>query len=159
MTIEKDKPEIVINRGVSKLSAELEGITLPTDEEIANGLRAPDDVIARDNEGGDDDIIAFPAFGARRYKGQELMIEFRLKDGTYRALSYTYLVEASFCPQEGIVMLFVGHRVKIEGRNLKNIFNRLVRHEVSFVCEKDSFYDTGDKKEIFVSVVDIQENQ
>lgn len=158
MTTEKDKPEIVINRGVSKLSAELEGISLPTDEELENGLRAPDEVIARDNEGGDEEIIAYPAFGARRYKGQELMIEFRLKDGTYRALAYTYLVEVSFCPKEGIVMLFVGHQVRIEGRNLLPVFKRLLRHEVNFVCEKDDFYDTGDKKEVFIGLVDIQEN-
>jgi hypothetical protein len=159
MTIEKDKPEIVINRGVSNLSAELEGITLPTDEELENGLRAPDDVIARDNEGGDDEIIAYPAFGARRYKGQEVMVEFRLKDGKRRLLAYTYLVDVQFCPVEGITMIFAGYRVKIEGRNLISIFNRLKRHEVNFICEKDSFYDTGDKKEVFVSSVEIQENQ
>ena len=118
-----------------------------------------DEEIAGDNEGGDEEIIAYPAFGTRRSKGQEVMIEFRLKNGTYRALSYTYVVEISFCPQEGIKLLFVGHQVRIEGRNLKSIFNRLLRHEVNFVCEKDSFVDTGDEKEIFVSSIEIAENE
>jgi hypothetical protein len=159
MTIEKDKPEIVINRGVSNLSAELEGIILPTEEEMKNGLRAPDDVIAQDNTGGDDEIIAYPAFGARRYKGQEVMVEFRLKNGKRRLLAYTYLVDVQFCPDEGITMIFAGYRVKIEGRNLISIFNRLKRHEVNFVCEKDDFYDTGDKKEVFVSLISVEDKE
>lgn len=139
---EKDKPEIVVNRGVSRL----------TDDDTANQLQENDD-------GGDDEIIALPAFGARRYRGQEVMLECRLKDGTIQALAYTYLVKADFCPQKGISLAFVGHKVSIEGRNLSSVFKRLVRHEVNFICERDSFHDTGDQQEVFISSIAIEENQ
>jgi hypothetical protein len=55
--------------------------------------------------------------------------------------------------------MFVGHRVRIEGRNLSTLFDFLVRHAVNFVSEKDSFHDTGDEHEIFVSGIDITPNE
>jgi hypothetical protein len=146
---EKDKPEIVVNRGVSRLA----------DDEKTNHLQDSGDyLIAGENE-SDEEIIALSAFGVRRYRGQELMLECRLKDGTKQALAYTYLVKAVFCPEKGIVLDFVGHRVSIEGRNLLNIFKRLVRHEVNFICERESFHDTGDKNEVFVSDIEIVTNE
>ncbi len=149
---EKDKPEIVVNRGVSAVS-EPEKIIAALNDEVENILRLP---AAYD---GDEDIIAFPAFGARRFKGQELMIELRLRDGKKRALAYTYLVEVDYCPVEGIAMMFVGYKVRIEGRNLSTLFDFLVRHAVNFVCEKDSFHDTADEQEIFVSTIEITTNK
>jgi hypothetical protein len=149
---EKDKPEIVVNRGVSALS-EPEKIIAALNDEVENILHLPA------SYEGDEDIIAFPAFGARRLKGQELMIELRLKDGKKKALAYAYLVEVDYCPVEGITMIFVGHRVRIEGRNLSTLFDFLVRHAVNFVSEKDSFHDTGDDQEIFVSGIDITPNE
>lgn len=143
---EKDKPEIVVNRGVSRR----------VDDEKTNHLHGSDDLIAGEND-SDDDIIALPAFGVRRYRGQELMLECRLKDGTTQALAYTYLVKADFCPEKGITLAFVGHRVCIEGRNLSGVFKRLVRHEVNFICERDRFHDTGDEHEIFISSVAVEE--
>jgi len=148
---EKDKPEIVVNRGVSGLS-EPQSIIASINQDVENILRVP--VLD-----GDEDIIAFPAFGARRLKGQELMIEFRLKNGKKRALAYAYLVDVAFCPDEGITMMFTGYRVRIEGRNLLTVFDFLVRHAVNFVCEKDSFHDTGENQEIFISSIAIEERQ
>ena len=89
---EKDKPEIVVNRGVSGLS-EPQNIIASIHQEVENILRVPA------SYDGDEDIIAFPAFGARRLKGQELMIEFRLKNGRKRALAYAYLVDVEYCPE------------------------------------------------------------
>lgn len=143
---EKDKPEIVVNRGVSRLA----------DDGKAN--HQEDDGIAEENE-SDDEIIALSAFGVRRYRGQEVMLECRLKDGTVQALAYTYLVKADFCPEKGIILAFVGHRVGIEGRNLLNLFKRLVRHEVNFICEREGFHDTGDKQEVFVSDIEVVPNE
>jgi hypothetical protein len=143
---EKDKPEIVVNRSVSRLA----------DDGKTN--HQEDDGIAGNDE-SDDEIIALAAFGVRRYRGQELMLECRLKDGTTQALAYTYLVKADFCPEKGITLAFVGHQVSIEGRNLLSLFKRLVRHEVNFICERDEFHDTGDKQEVFVSSITVENKE
>jgi hypothetical protein len=89
----------------------------------------------------------FAAFGwLRGPAARVLMVEFRKKDGTVRALAYAYLFEALYDPSEGITLNFTGQKVRIVGRNLDaearptvRLFRGLLRHRVIYVKEADQF--------------------
>lgn len=67
----------------------------------------------------------------------ELMVQLRKKDGNCKALSYGYLISADFNPSQGIVLQFVGCRVRLVGRQLRPLMDRLVGHRVTWVQEED----------------------
>lgn len=152
MTIENEqpetlseKPEIVVNRGISKSSAAFEGMG------FAQGESARQENVQGQEE-EDEDIIAYPAYGVRR-KGVEYIIEFRSEGQHYSAISYGYLMEVSFSPQAGLSLLFTNHRVTVEGRNLLKIYKHLMKQEVSYVQQGP---DSGGETEIVVSAIKVE---
>lgn len=61
------------------------------------------------------------------------MVDFRLRQGDSLALPYGYLTEALFQPSDGILLRFVAHEVRIEGRNLRALYDALLWHKVTWV--------------------------
>ncbi|MEM8667414.1 MAG: hypothetical protein AAGG48_07860 [Planctomycetota bacterium] len=92
--------------------------------------------------GSDKDSPSYQAFGQApdNSAGFDLMLEFRWKDGSRRAIGYSYLVGIEFDNSSQIKIEFVGHSVKLRGRRLNDLFRRLMSHRVSFVCELDPVY-------------------
>lgn len=64
-----------------------------------------------------------------------VMVDFRKRTGDSIALPYSYLTEASFNASAGILLRFVGHDVRIAGRNLRALFDSLMWHKVTWIRE------------------------
>lgn len=92
-----------------------------------------------------DVTTAEPAAPAEPYshtspdRNQKVMLELRLQSGSAKALAYSYLVSADFDPH-GIRLDFTAYRVKIEGRNLRPLFDALVCQRVARVQEVEPLH-------------------
>lgn len=64
-----------------------------------------------------------------------VMVDFRVRTGDSIALPYSYLTEAKFNASSGILLRFVGHDVRIAGRNLRALFDSLREHKVTWIRE------------------------
>jgi hypothetical protein len=89
-----------------------------------------------------DDLGAFGLL--RGVQDRSLMLEMRLANGNSVAFSYSYLVQASFDPSVGMILLFGGKRVTIAGSNLNaefrpgiRLYEAMLRHRVPWVRETD----------------------
>ena len=65
------------------------------------------------------------------------MIELRAKTGNATALDYGWLAQVDFDPSVGITLHFDRLVVTIEGRNLRPLFDGIVRKRVLWVQEED----------------------
>ena len=68
------------------------------------------------------------------------MLEFRGNNGTAFALPYRQLESLAFDAVREIVLQFDEHRIEVTGRNLRPLFDRLLRQEVTFIGESDLDY-------------------
>ncbi len=93
---------------------------------VPNTMLAPEDAA----EG----YQAFKTGGDQRF---EVMVTFRLKQGNFRALGYSYLVGLDFNPSKQLVMEFTSLKVTITGRNLTPLFKALAAHKVMWIWEVD----------------------
>jgi hypothetical protein len=67
----------------------------------------------------------------------EVMVTFRLKNGNFRAMGYSYLTGLAFDPSKQLVMEFTSVKVTITGRNLTPLFKALASHKVVSIWEVD----------------------
>ncbi len=70
-------------------------------------------------------------------QGHEVMLDLRFRTGDRKALSYSYLVSVEFDRSKGVTLEFTGHRVEIRGRNLEDVYQRLLFHRAGFIAESD----------------------
>ncbi len=90
-----------------------------------------------------DELDDFGSFGyLRGVRDRALMLELRLKDGSVKALGYSWLERAEFDPSDGFSLYFGAHLIRIEGRNLGvevrpnvRLLDGLIRHRVPWVRE------------------------
>ena len=81
---------------------------------------------------------------------QQLMLDLRFRDGSRRALPYSYLIsigiEVSTNADSVLVLQFASHSVRIEGRNLGLLYDRMLTHSLGLVqeAERPEFDDTPD---------------
>jgi hypothetical protein len=73
----------------------------------------------------------------------EVSLRLRFLKGHRRALPYYLLQDVVFEPDEGILLVFAHCRVKIKGRNLVPLFDRLADHKVRYVREMDALAAEG----------------
>lgn len=78
---------------------------------------------------------------------QELMIQFRWKDGRRKSISYSYLVSTDYDGSGKIEMEFVGYNVTLTGRGFNELDRRLSQHKVSFLQELDAIHAAADVPE------------
>lgn len=95
-----------------------------------------------DEPGALDDLGAFGIL--RGVQDRSLMLEVRLANGNSVAFNYSYLVQASFDPSQGIILQFGGKKVMISGSNLNaeirpnlRLYEAILRHRVPWVREAD----------------------
>lgn len=79
------------------------------------------------------------------------MVDFRGHDGRFRALPYRCMESIAFDDPGGIAVDFTDHRVLLRGRNLRPLYDALVRHRVVFVQEGD--LDFLSESETFVDSI------
>lgn len=74
---------------------------------------------------------------ARPHTAESIMLELHLRDGNVKSLGYSYLVEADFDASGVIDLQFSTRAVRIEGRNLRALYDRIVQHKVGAINEMD----------------------
>ena len=84
------------------------------------------------------DREAFSAVSADQT--QKMMVVLRFKNGTAKAISYSYLFDIDIDPSNAIVMDFIRSEVRIEGRNLWPLFSGLSAHRIAKVEEIDDLH-------------------
>ena len=66
------------------------------------------------------------------------LIDFWMKDGNRRALSYSHLYDIAFDPSLGMELTFSEHTVTIKGYALEELYRGLKRHRIVYVWEADA---------------------
>lgn len=77
-----------------------------------------------------------------------IMVDFRGRTGESTALPYSYLTESRFNPSGEILLRFVGHDVKITGRNLRSLYESLLSHRVTWVRVLEEGSASHDRPEV-----------
>lgn len=93
--------------------------------------------------GGEDSLGAFGIL--RGIRDKSVMLEFRRRDGTAKAFSYSLLEEIEFDSSVGITLKFATRTARIVGRNLNSeqrpnvrLLEALCRHRVPWIQEADA---------------------
>ena len=86
--------------------------------------------------------------------GGPAMLDFRGHNAVSCALPYQHLAAMVFHPVEGITLEFQEHRIAIRGRNLRPLYDQLLRHRVIFVQEED--FDDTPESETFVDSITVE---
>jgi hypothetical protein len=92
----------------------------------------------------------FVCWGQELGNRQVFSIEFRRNQGTWPAIDYAMLPCPVWCPAEtalpsgqripsGSILLhyLTGHTVIVEGRNLRTVHEKILRHQVKYLAEAD----------------------
>ncbi len=87
-----------------------------------------------------------------------LMFELRTKDGRRKAYSYSYMTEADYEPDTGIIINVSDVVITITGRNLDEIFNYLVANRLTYVQEDYSGID-DEEASVFVQGIEVKESK
>ena len=72
---------------------------------------------------------------ARPRSREDIMLDVRLKDGTREAFNYAYLVKVTFTPGDTLLLRFGTDEVKVQGRRLAPLYERLTEHRARFIQE------------------------
>ena len=110
------------------------------------------------DESGATDEINYRAYGANRSGRQVIMLDVRTLEGERLALGYSYLNNIFFDASGVMVLSFGSHNIRIEGRNLAPLYEKMLVHAVRFIqqenpkLEKDS--SSGDT---FISLIQIEQ--
>ncbi len=118
------------------------------------GLTPP----ARNLEPATEDLAegyqAYKIGGDHRF---EVMVTFRLKNGNFRALGYSYLIGLDFNPSKQLVMEFTSVTVTITGRNLTPLFKALAAHKVVWISEVDAVSEPTEDAATVVNAISFGE--
>ena len=76
------------------------------------------------------------------------MVEFRGHDGRCLAVPYARLLSIELRPDRAMSLEFPEHQITVRGRNLRLLYEALLRHRVTFVQEGD--LDTVSEDDPFV---------
>lgn len=67
----------------------------------------------------------------------QLELDFVFRTGDHQAFPYAHLLWLRFDASGTIGLMFAGHRIIIEGRNLGPLYTAILRHDVESVREAD----------------------
>lgn len=80
-------------------------------------------------------------------------VNFIRKDGIEVGLCYGHLLWANFDPSKGMQAHFSTHTVTLQGKNLRPLYDLLLRYELTEVLEKDEARDVSSEDETVVTRV------
>ena len=83
-------------------------------------------------------------------------LDLRFANGHCKAIPYTYISEIDFIPSEGIEITALGRKFRILGRNLKKLYDFIVKYRVRFI-QANIGEDLTEEKDLFVSDIVIEE--
>lgn len=89
-----------------------------------------------------------------QYTSKALMFELRTKDGRRKAYAYSYMTEANYDPEKGIIINVSDVTISITGRSLDEIFNHLVSNRLTYVQEDYSGID-DEEASVFVQGIEV----
>ena len=97
-----------------------------------------------------------PFFGVENIRNSTYCLDLRLKNGIYKALPYTYIVEINYDPSEGIHILTSTRKVNITGRNLVSLYNYLTAYRVKYI-QANIGTDLTDQRALYVKEITIMD--
>lgn len=103
----------------------------------------------------DDEPIITQFFGIEPQRKTPATIDFRLANNTFRAVPYSYIMDIEFDPELGIDILTSTKKIRIEGRNLRMLYDYFTQYRVRFV-QANIGADLAEANEIFVSKITIE---
>lgn len=106
-------------------------------------------------QGGEDIAEYQPAGPVSGNRQPEIMLELRFKAGDAMALSYALLSSAKWNRSDGIVLEFTTHRVQLSGRNLRNVWQKIVDHCLPFAQEFNSRTDDQPEDAVVISSIQV----
>ena len=71
------------------------------------------------------------------------------------AMPYSYLEMIQYDPSVAIVVTFAVCEVRIEGRNLAELYAALTEHKVNYIQENDAKYDEVPEESPFIERIEI----
>ena len=112
------------------------------------------------NETSEPDEIDYRAFGANRSGRQAIMLDVRTLQGVRLALPYSYLNSIFFDASGEIVLYFGSHNIRIEGRNLAPLYEKMLSHSVRYIRQENPALEKDvPGNETFISVIDITQDE
>ena len=87
----------------------------------------------------------------------EIMLDVRLKMGDCFGMPYSYLMGMAFDASGILTLFFTTHTFTIKGRNLRPVYEGLLRHTVTFIQEENPDYDESPEPETFISAIEVRE--
>jgi hypothetical protein len=104
---------------------------------------------------------AYEEVRAPRTRGREgLMLDVRLKGGRCSGFPYAYLVRVDYFPEDTIHLHFPQGQIVVEGRNLSDLYRRLLDHRVEAVQEGTEAEESLKPEEAaHISSITINENE
>lgn len=84
-------------------------------------------------------------------------INFIRKKGDLVAMMYAHMVWANLDPSKGLQIHFSTHTATLIGRNLRPLYDALLRQELSEVQEKDEKRDVSEEGDTVVTQVHIRQ--
>lgn len=88
-------------------------------------------------------------------RSAEIMLELRFKTSDAIAFSYALLLNAAWNPSEGITLEFTTHRVRLLGRNLRELYRALILHRLAHVQELQSRTDEQPDDATVVTTIEV----
>lgn len=79
-----------------------------------------------------EELLSHTYFAADR-AGSPLCLDLRLRNGSRKAIPYSYLSEMSYDAEKGIEILTSTKRITITGRNLSTLYDYLITYRLRFV--------------------------
>lgn len=84
-----------------------------------------------------------------------IMLDIEFENGNCIALPYAYLSKIKYDPSDGIIIVWGGTHIKIEGRNLRKLYTQVTRHRVINLYESIGEIDEGIEDLLFIDKISI----
>lgn len=94
-------------------------------------------------------------YGIDNIRSHPACLDFRMKDGSRRALPYSYFTEMNFDNETGIEILTNSKKIIVTGRNLTKLFDYLVTYRVRYI--KANIGNDQKEEGLFVREIKIEE--
>lgn len=102
-----------------------------------------------------EDNIVTQFFAIEPQRKTPACLDLRLADNSFRAIPYSYIMDIEFEPTDGIIILTSTKQVKIEGRNLRMIYDYLAQFRIRFI-QANIGEDLAENDDIFISTIIIE---
>ncbi len=95
------------------------------------------DAQKRENANTMSEVDSGKPYGSRgQNRGEEVALDVRLQNGDAWGFSYSYLLAWRFHAEAGqIVLVFPAYEVKVNGRNLRSLYDLLLQRHVRWLQE------------------------